>query len=258
MIDYFQDLFTTAFDFDGVDRSARKFAFAQLMVSAVIVIGVPFRVLMYLGDKIGARRANAALFAEVTSQLPVGATRELAQDLMAREQVNRRRAYTAPLLPPIELSAEPVDGSYFATLRHFAEEKIGKGAAMNEYEREAAGPIAFLCDSFASLGFGQFDALKEMPPYRSHELSNMMGRLGLDDMVPAVEAAMSIHLQRYQMFQDFIATGMPADQAKKHPKLPTYDALDNSIKTAGGLDRLVRAVNQYLEGAYPWIPDSGF
>ena len=252
MYDYFQDLITTAFDFDGTDRGARKFAFAQLMISGVIVIGVPFRVLMYIGDKIRDRRARAALYADVAAHLPVGATPELARELMAREHLIRRRAYAAPDLPPIDLAVKPADGSYFVTLRAFADEKMKSGAAMNAFEREAAGPIGFLYDSFGPSGFGHFDAFARVAPYRSHELAAIMDRLGMADLKNAVDAAMSIHLQRYQMYQDFIPTGMPVDQARTHPNLPTYEALDNTLKVAGGQDRFLRAANQYFEAAYPW------
>ncbi|MDO6590572.1 hypothetical protein DS901_06075 [Loktanella sp. D2R18] len=258
MFAYFQDLITTAFDFEGIDRNARKFAFAQLMVGGVIVIGVPFKILMMIGDAVRNRRAKASIYAEVKKDMPEGASRELVREAAMRAELERRQAYAAPLAPPIDLAPEPVDGSYFVSLRAFAEEKQKSGAAMNAYEREAAGPIAFLFDSFGPKGFGHFDALYSTPPYRSHELSALLETLNLPDLMSAVESAMGLHLQRYQLYRDFAATGMPAEQARAHPDMPSYDALNNTVNIAGGQARFLRAADQYLQAAYPWVPNSGF
>ena len=258
MYAYFQDLITTAFDFDGAARGVRKLAFAQLIVSMVVVVAIPSKILMLIGDRMRKRRAQAALYADVTRNLPAGASAQLIGDLVAQEQANRRRAYAAPLLPPIALAAEPADGSYFVTLREFADEKKQSGAAMNVYEHEAAGPAAFLYDSFGPQGFGCFDACVATPPYRSHELRAVLERLGLAEFTNAVDAAFSIHLRRFQLYQDFTATGMPAEQARAHPDMQTYAPLDNSIRVAGGRARFLRAADQYFQAAYPWVPDSGF
>ncbi|SFR37072.1 hypothetical protein SAMN04488005_1064 [Yoonia tamlensis] len=253
MIDYIQDIITTAFDFDGTDRLARRYAFAQLMIGGVIIVAVPFRILMSVADGIRNRRARAALLDELTRDIPAGATAAQVKDLLPLQQVNRRRAYTAPLLPPIALATAPADGSYFMTLRQFAQEKSRSGAAMNTYEREAMGPVAYIHDCFGTGGFGQFDGYTQTPPYKTHELRAIMGQLGLSEMANAVESANALHLQRYQLFQDFTATGMPAAQAKAHPDMPDYTPLDNAIAVAGGQARLLRAADRYFQAAYPWL-----
>jgi hypothetical protein len=258
MYEYFQDLVTIAFDFDGTDRGARKFAFAQLMISVVIVVGVPFKVMMVIGDYIRNRRADAHLYNEVTADMPFDGAPELKHDLIAREKANRRSAYAAPLLPPIDLTTKPTDGSYFVTLREFADAKKETGKALNAYENEACGPVGFLFDCFGPEGFGHFDTLSGAAPFRSHELRAVMERLGMDDMVNAVEESTAIRLQRYQMYLDCIATGMPAEQAEAHPGLKSYDPLNETVKARGGQDRFLRAANQYFEAAYPWMPDGSF
>lgn len=258
MFAYIQDLVSTAFDFEAADRNARKFAFAQLMIVAVIVIGVPFKILMVIGDTVRNRRAKASIYADVKKDLPEGASREIIREAAMRAELERRQAYAVPLAPPIDLAPEPVDGSYFVSLREFAEKKQKSGAAMNTYEREAAGPLAFLHDSFGPEGFGHFDARQNTPPYRSHELRAQLETLNLSDLISAVESAMGLHLQRYQLYRDFTATGMPPEQASAHPDMPSYEALNNTVKVAGGQDRFLRAADQYLQAAYPWASDSGF
>ena len=254
MIEYFQDLIDVAFDFENTSRGARKMAFAQLMISGILVVGVPFKILMFIGDRIRARRAEASLYQDVSQRLPEDARPGLARELVESEQLKNRFSHRYVPPPPLKLAPRPTDGRYFETLRAFAEEKKRTGEVMNEYEREAVGVMGFLYGVFGSNGLAHFDSFGGIVPFRSHELCGALERLGLSELTTTIESALEVHLKRYQLGQDYMATGMPAEQVASHPNMPTYEQLDASLNVQGGSERFIRAANRYLEAAYPWEP----
>ncbi|KJZ19926.1 hypothetical protein [Loktanella sp. S4079] len=247
MIEYFQNLIDVAFDFENTSRDVRKMAFAQFMISAVIVIAVPFKILMVIGDRIRGRRLkrNASID-------PMREPERFAQAIAAGDLYPHR--FVPPPLP-LRLAPRPMDGRYFETLRAFAEEKKRTGEVMNDYERETVGVMGFLYDVAGSKGLAHFDSFDGIAPFRSHELRSMLEKLGLSELNSCIEAALAIHLQRYQLSQDYVASGMPAEQVASHPNMPTYTQLDASLKVHGGQGRFIHAANRYLESSYPWAPE---
>ena len=229
-------------------------AFAQLMISGILVVGVPFKILMFIGDRIRARRAEASLYQDVSQRLPEDARPGLVRELVESEQLKNRFSHRYVPPPPLKLAPRPTDGRYFETLRAFAEEKKRTGEVMNEYERETVGMMGFLYDVFGPKGLAHFDSFGGIAPFRSHELRSMLEKLGLGELNSSIESALAIHLQRYQLSQDYMATGMPAEQVASHPNMPTYTQLDASLKVNGGQDRFIHAADRYLEAAYPWEP----
>ena len=246
MIEYFQNLIDVAFDFENTSRGARKMAFAQLMISGILVVGLSFKILMVIGDRIRARRAEEETYLDTVPKRMSGGPGTQAE----RDRPSHR--FVPP--PPLRLAPRPTDGRYFETLRAFAEEKKRTGEVMNEYERETVGMMGFLYDVFGPKGLAHFDSFGGIAPFRSHELRSMLEKLGLGELNSSIESALAIHLQRYQLSQDYMATGMPAEQVASHPNMPTYTQLDASLKVNGGQGRFIHAADRYLEAAYPWEP----
>ena len=114
------------------------------------------------------------------------------------------------------------------------------------------GPVAVAETLLGDAGLIQLDGFGEVAPYKGWELRQAMERIGLPEIGGFLEQAVAIFLHRLQLTKDMTDTGMPIEQARDHPDMPQYDALDAQIRQAGGRAAFLAAADRYFAAAYPW------
>ncbi|WP_411890525.1 hypothetical protein [Yoonia sp. SDW83-1] len=192
------------------------------------------------------RRANVA------ARLGPGATAaEIDAEIARQIERDRQEALGVPEIM-VRHAARPANAAYYATVRDFAQTKREAGDVLLEPEGFAIGPLALAETMLGDQGLAHLDSFGETPPFRGWELRQAMEQIGLPEMGQTLEKAVGIHLHRYQLISDMMATGMPIAQAQTHPDLPGYDDLEAELARYGGQARLREAADAYFEAVYPW------
>ncbi|PJI91538.1 hypothetical protein BC777_0369 [Yoonia maricola] len=255
MIEFIAQLWDTAFNFEDFSRGERKFAFAQLMFIMIGVFGVVgfiFRIIMRVSGRKHHASAQSRLMDEMAAKARPGATRaEIAQMAHAEREARRAAARYIPPVP-VALATRPDDGSYFVTLCAFAAAKQADGLMLNHYEKDALSVLCVAYETLGPAGLARLDDYDGVAPVRSLDLSRVFQQIGLNEFVAPFEKAIAVHLDRHQMIQDFVASGMPLEQAKASYKLPSYMPINESLLLLGGQARLVHLADRYYQAAYPW------
>lgn len=251
MIEYWNGLIDTMLN--GEVRLDRKFAFAQIMIIVVVAFGVPFRILMSLADRRRNKTVQASIYEEMAAKAPPNATRSDIQQMVEHERAARRAAIFETPEIPLRRASRPTDGTFFETVHGFAKAKQSNYELLNAYEQDAAGLLDLAHAVLGPAGLKHLDIFYgQAVPFKSWELKQSLEQIGLADVGDTVERAIVLHQSRDQTMKDFVATGMPVEQARAHPYLPSYDELENILRGQGGHDRFLHAADRYFEAAYPW------